>query len=129
MKGYLVDTSIALAAVDQPQRLSKNVRRALDRGPAFLSLIAYWEVMIKSMNGMLQVGDPRQWWQETLDALSLVPLLWRPEHVAELYGLPPIHRDPFDRAMIAQAIAEDLVLLTRDTEIPKYASGRFQPLS
>jgi PIN domain nuclease of toxin-antitoxin system len=129
LKGYLVDTSIALAAVDQPQRLTKGVRRALDRGPAFLSVMAYWEVMIKSMNGTLQVGDPRQWWQETLDALALVPLLWRPEHVGELYGLPPIHRDPFDRAMIAQAIAEDLVLLTTDGEIPKYACGRFQPLT
>jgi PIN domain nuclease of toxin-antitoxin system len=109
--------------------LTKGVRRALDRGPAFLSVMAYWEVMIKSMNGTLQVGDPRQWWQETLLALSLLPLSWRPEHVSELYGLPPIHRDPFDRAMIAQAIAEDLVLLTADTQIPKYASGRFQPLT
>jgi PIN domain nuclease of toxin-antitoxin system len=78
LKGYLLDTSIALTAVDQPQRLTKGVRRALDRGPAFLSVMAYWEVMIKSMNGTLQVGDPRQWWQETLAALSLLPLSWAP---------------------------------------------------
>src|SRR6516162_7001630 len=112
-------------AVDEPKHLTKAVHRALDRGPAYMSVIAYWEVMIKSMKGTLKVGDPRDWWIETLRDLNLLPLLWRPEHVTELYSLPPIHHDPFDRAMIAQAIAEDLVLLTRDTELPKYASGRF----
>ena len=85
--------------------------------------------MIKSMKGTLIVGDPRLWWQETLRELALLPLLWRPEHVAELYGLPSIHRDPFDRAIIAQAITEDLALVTTDNEIPKYASGKFQPLT
>ena len=128
MKGYLVDTSIALTAVDEPKRLTKTVRRALDRGPAHLSVIVYWEVMVKSMKGTLQVGDPRAWWTETLRDLDLLPLLWRPEHIAELYGLPAIHHDPFDRALVAQAIAEDLVLLTSDAVIPDYASGRFQPL-
>ena len=116
-------------AVDEPKHLSKSVRRALDQGPAHLSVITYWEVMIKSMKGTLQVGDPRDWWKETLRDLALLPLLWRPEHVDQLPGLAAIHRDPFDRALIAQAIAEDLVLLTSDTEISKYASGRFQPLT
>jgi PIN domain nuclease of toxin-antitoxin system len=124
-----VDTSVALVAVDEPKRLTKTVRHALDQGPAHLSVIVYWEVMIKSMKGALQVGDPRDWWKETLRDLALLPLLWRPEHVDQLHGLPAIHRDPFDRALIAQAIAEDLVLLTSDAEIPKYASGRFQPLT
>ena len=124
-----MDTSIALTAMDEPKRLTKAVRRALDQGPAHLSVIVYWEVMIKSMKGTLNVGDPRDWWKQTLENLDLVPLAWRPEHIAVLYGLPSIHRDPFDRALIAQAIAEDLVLLTADGEIPKYASGNFQPLS
>jgi PIN domain nuclease of toxin-antitoxin system len=115
--------------VDEPKRLTKTVRRALDRGPAHLSVIVYWEVMVKSMKGSLQVGDPRTWWMETLRDLDLLPLLWRPEHVTELYGLPPIHGDPFDRALVAQAIAEDLVLLTSDSVIPEYASGKFQPLT
>ena len=115
--------------MDEPKRLTKTVRRALDRGPAHLSVIVYWEVMVKSMKGSLQVGEPRTWWMETLRDLDLLPLLWRPEHVAELYGLPPIHGDPFDRALVAQAIAEDLVLLTSDSVIHDYASGKFQPLT
>jgi len=82
--------------------------------------------MIKAMKGMLDVGDPRQWWTETLEALALFPLPYEPEHIAALYGLPPIHRDPFDRALIAQATVEDLVLLTTDAVIPRYASQRFR---
>jgi PIN domain nuclease of toxin-antitoxin system len=53
----------------------------------------------------------------------------RPEHVAEVYTLPPIHKDPFDRVLIAQATVEQLTLLTTDGEIPRYASGRFRVIS
>jgi PIN domain nuclease of toxin-antitoxin system len=122
-----VDTNIALIAASEPNKLSRSVRRALDHGPAYLSVVAYWEVMVKSMKGTLAVGDPRDWWKETLRDLDLMPLVWHPEHVTELYDLPAIYQDPFDRAMVAQAIAEDLALLTTDREIPKYASNRFQP--
>jgi PIN domain nuclease of toxin-antitoxin system len=126
LNGYLLDTGVALLAVDTPEDLSAPVRAALEQGPAFLSVIAYWEVMIKAMKGTLDVGDPRQWWSETLAALALQPLSYRPEHIAALYDLPPLHQDPFDRALIAQATVEDLTLLTTDTLIPQYASGRFR---
>ena len=53
----------------------------------------------------------------------------RPAHVTALYDLPPIHKDPFDRMRIAQAIAADLVLVTTDREIAKYASNRLRVLS
>jgi len=48
----------------------------------------------------------------------------RPAHIAQVHGLPPIHRDPFDRALIAQATAEDLVLVTTDAQTAHYASER-----
>lgn len=126
MKGYLLDTSVAILAVDTPERLSPPVRKAIDKGPAFLSPIAYWEVMLKAMKGVLDVGDPRHWWAETLEALALSPVLFRPEHIAAIYDLPPFHRDPFDRALIAQAQVEDLTLLTTDNAIPQYACERFR---
>ena len=50
----------------------------------------------------------------------------RPEHIEGVCQLPPIHRDPFDRVLIAQAIIEDLALVTIDGEIPKYASKRLR---
>jgi PIN domain nuclease of toxin-antitoxin system len=124
----LLDTGVALTAVDAPERLTAPVRTGIEQGPAFLSVISYWEVMIKSQKGNLDVGDPRIWWSETLDALALEPLLFRPEHVTEIYYLPSYHADPFDRALIAQATAKDLTVLTTDSEIPRYASERFRAI-
>ena len=114
---------MALLAGGTPETLSKQVRTAILRGPALLSVIAYWEVMIKSMKGTLAVGDPRLWFGRTLESLALQPLLFRPEHVTALHSLPACHQDPFDRAFIAQALAEDLTLLTTDAMIPRYASA------
>jgi PIN domain nuclease of toxin-antitoxin system len=74
LKGYLVDSSVALLAADTPEVLSNPVRNCLENGPSFLSVISYWEVIVKAMKGMLDVGDPRQWWTETLEALALFPL-------------------------------------------------------
>lgn len=128
MTGYLLDTSVALLAVHHSVRLSPVIRSTIASGPLFLSVISYWEVMIKARKGLLDVGDPRLWWAETLDALLVKPLLYRPEHVKAIYELPPIHLDPFDHALIAQTMAEDLTLLTTDTRIAQYASERFRVL-
>jgi PIN domain nuclease of toxin-antitoxin system len=78
--------------------------------------------MLKSMKGTLDVGDPRAWWFDALEQLAATPLFLRPEHVAGVYRLPPIHKDPFDRILIAQAAVEGLALVTTDAEITHYAS-------
>ncbi len=101
----------------------------MDTGTVYLSVICYWEVLLKSKKGALDVGDPRLWWAEALDVFAARALPLWPGHAAALYDLPPIHKDPFDRMMIAQAIAAELVLVTTDREIPKYASRRFRVLS
>jgi PIN domain nuclease of toxin-antitoxin system len=129
VSGYLLDTNAALLALARPRDLSVRARRAILAGPNVLSAIAYWEVVLKSMKGALDVGDPRMWWKEALDQLAATPLTLRPEHVGTVCLLPPIHKDPFDRALIAQAIIENLTLVTTDDEIPKYAEGRFRVLS
>jgi len=49
--------------------------------------------MLKSMKGTLDVGDPRAWWFDALDQLAATPLLLRPQHIAGVYALPPIHKD------------------------------------
>ena len=116
-------------AVGSPETLSRPILKALHRGPGFLSVIAYWEVMIKVMKGTLEVGDPRQWWIETLTELALQPLAYRTEHIAAIYDLPPVHQDPFDRALIAQATVEDLALVTTDAVIPRYGSRRLRVVS
>jgi PIN domain nuclease of toxin-antitoxin system len=127
--GYLLDTNTVLLALADPDRLGPEVRRALLAGRNVLSAIVYWEVMLKNMKGNLQVGDPRVWWSDAVEQLSATQLPLRPEHVAEIYELPPLHRDPFDRVLIAQATVERLTLVTTDTELPKYASAHLRVLA
>jgi PIN domain nuclease of toxin-antitoxin system len=129
VSGYLLDTNVALLATLRSSLLSVAVRNAIKRGPVFLSAISYWEVLLKSMKGKLDVGDPRTWWSDVVAQLAAMPIALRPEHVEAIYYLKPIHADPFDRALIAQATVEGLALVTIDTEIGRYASERFSVVS
>jgi PIN domain nuclease of toxin-antitoxin system len=129
VSGYLLDTNAALIALTEPENLTAAVRTAVLTGPNVLSVISFWEVLLKSMKGNLKVGDPRSWWQDALEQLAAVPLALRSNHVARIYSLPPLHRDPFDRVLIAQATVENLALVTTDGEIPRYASASFRVVS
>ena len=120
MTSYLLDTNAVLFALGCPERLSPGAREAVETGPNLLSLVSYWEVMLKSMKGKLDVGDPRTWWTDAVEQLAAGQLNLRTEHVAALYKLPAHHQDPFDRILIAQAIAEGLTLITTDSEFARY---------
>jgi PIN domain nuclease of toxin-antitoxin system len=124
--GYLLDTHSALWALERPEALTSAARSAVSSGPNVLSVVSYWEVMIKSMKGKLDVGDPRIWWQEALEQLAATVLPLRPEHVTAVYGLPPIHQDPFDRVLVGQAMTEGLTLISGDDEVARYASKRLK---
>ena len=126
MKGYLLDTNIVLNALGRPHLLSRRAKAAVRSGPNVVSVLVYWEVMLKTMKGLLLVGYPQAWWQDTLDILCATSLPLKPEHVTGVDGLPFHHRDPFDRMLIAQAAVEDLTLVTSDREISKYKSNRIR---
>ena len=126
MTGNLLDTNAALRALTKPSTLKREFRQALETGPNVLSTVAYWEVVLKTMKGLLEVDGLRTWWADALEQLAATPLLLRPEHVTELQTLPPIHKDPFDRLLIAQAAVEGLTLLTTDREVKRYASERIR---
>jgi PIN domain nuclease of toxin-antitoxin system len=113
---------VAIFSIAQSSALSAAAKAAVAAGPNFLSLVSYWEVMLKSMKGRLDVGDPRSWWLDALEQLVATPLLLRPQHISGLSALPPIHKDPFDRMLIAQAASEGLALVSCDSEIARYAS-------
>lgn len=129
IEGYLLDTNIALNALAYPERLSRSIRAALVQGPNVVSVVTYWEVALKAAKGKLEIGDPRLWWQATLDQLAATSLPLRAEHIAELHGLPSLHNDPFDRILIAQAAAESLGFVTTDAEIRRYASNGLRVIS
>ena len=129
MNRYLLDTNFALLGLSTPQEIPQGLRAKVDEGTVTLSVLSYWEVTLKSMKGKLNVGDPRVWWADALERFSATALPLRPEHIGGILELPPIHHDPFDRALIAQAMVEDLILVTLDGQIPNYASDRLRVLS
>ena len=115
----LLDTSALLLALSEPERLSSEARAAIeDPGSTVLvSAATVWEIAIKRSLGKLEapdsvVGATRDAGFETLDIT--------PEHAERAGGLPPHHRDPFDRMLVAQALAEGCTLLTRDHALWAY---------
>jgi PIN domain nuclease of toxin-antitoxin system len=128
VRGNLLDTNVILIAPVGPESLYSAVQKAILDVPNFVSSISHWEVMIKCMKGKLHVGDPKLWWRDAVEELAADSLSFLPQHVGQLSALPPIHKDPFDRILIAQAIAEGLDLVTTDSQIPRYASADLRVL-
>jgi len=117
---YLLDTSTLIWAVGDPKRLSNTARRALARGPLVVSVVNYWGIVIKSRKGLLQIADPVSWWNRAVGYIGGAILSVRPAHISVLAALPDIHRDPFDRMLVAQSIAEGLAILSIDDQIGAY---------
>lgn len=126
--GCLLDTHTILFALGQPERLSEPVRRAVLEGPNVLSVLSYWEVVLKAAKGKLAVGDVRVWWAEALLALRATELPLRAAHIEALQALPEHHKDPFDRMLMAQATVEGMVFLSQDEAVALYASERLRIL-
>ncbi len=129
MKGFLLDTNAVLFALSRPDHLSDEARTAIQTGPNTISVVTYWEVLLKSMKGTLDVGDPRTWWRDAVEQLAASSLPLQADHVAGVSALPLIHKDPFDRILISQAIVEDLTFVSTDREIEQYASAGLRAIA
>ena len=116
----LVGTSALLWTLSEPDRLSPAARDAVEHGEATLSVASYWEVVIKSTKGLLHIAEPVSWWNRTLALFGGRILPIRANHVTALAALPDLHRDPFDRILIAQTIAEGGKIITGDRMIKEY---------
>ncbi|OPY04723.1 MAG: PIN domain protein [Syntrophorhabdus sp. PtaB.Bin184] len=108
--------------VDGPQ-LSSRVRDVV-KNPAnelFLSVASAWEIAIKVNLGRLRLPDrPDRFIPGQLMKNAIEPLPVEMSHALYVSRLPAIHRDPFDRIIIAQSILEKMPVVTRDTDIAKY---------
>ncbi len=121
--GYLLDTSAFIWWLSDHRRLSAEARRLILDGanPVWLSAASIWEMAIKVSLGKLRVPGSLDDLVETQTrANGLQVLNVRARHASATMSLPPIHNDPFDRMLIAQAQSEDLVLLTPDEHIARY---------
>ncbi len=115
----LLDTHVLIWALENNPTLSKDSRDAIidGRNMVFVSAASVWEISIKKAMGRLKIPNNLD---EEIKLHRFTHLNMNFEH-AQLAGeLPAIHKDPFDRMLIAQAIIEKLTLVTRDNMIPKY---------
>jgi PIN domain nuclease of toxin-antitoxin system len=116
----LLDTSTLLWTVGAPEKLSFSAHAAISTGGLWLSVASYWEIVIKARKGLLEIPDPVSWWNRAAQLLGADVLPIRASHVGAVARLPEIHRDPFDRILVAQAIAEGAPLVTNDDRIAAY---------
>jgi len=119
----LLDTHAFLWAVTGDRRLSSPARALIEDGEnqVFLSAVSMWEIVLKARAGKLHVeGSVAKVLEEQMRQARISPLAIYPAHVLRVAALPPIHKDPFDRLLIAQAQSESLALVTRDPEIRRY---------
>jgi PIN domain nuclease of toxin-antitoxin system len=118
----LLDTQLLLWAAGEPERLPTAARKMIDdaRNQLMFSAASLWEVAIKSGLGRGDfVADARLLRRGLMDngydELAIVG-----EHAVAIASLPPIHRDPFDRMLVAQSAIEGIRLLTADPVVAQY---------
>jgi PIN domain nuclease of toxin-antitoxin system len=118
----LVDTHLLLWAASEPEKLSQKARRLLgDTSHALIfSAASLWEVAIKRGLGRddFQV-EPRILRRSLLDN-GYDELAVTSAHAVALDSLPPMHKDPFDRILLAQAQVEGITLVTSDERVARY---------
>jgi PIN domain nuclease of toxin-antitoxin system len=120
---YLLDTSVFLWALGAEHKLNQKARDLLSSSAAelYLSAASSWEVGIKFALGTLPLPKPpSQFVPNALGLLSIRSLDITHFHSLMAGALPPHHRDPFDRMLVAQARLENMVLLTADRTLLKY---------
>ena len=121
---FLLDTHIYLWAINEAERLSPMARAAIGdpSNELYLSVASLWEATIKIGSGKLRIpGQDIEFLLQRLvsSGVQILPVL--PSHLRQLQTLPLIHRDPFDRMLVAQARVEGLTLVTADAAIREYA--------
>lgn len=115
----LLDTHVLVWALSSPEKIKPKVQDLLvdTDNIVFVSIASLWELQIKkSLNKISLPDDFISQLQE--NGFELLDINYK--HIAKLAELPLIHRDPFDRMLVAQTIHEKLSLVTNDLEIMKY---------
>lgn len=118
----LLDTHLLLWAAGQPEKLSATARTLLDdpQHTLMFSAASLWEIAIKAGLGREDFKvDPRQLRRGLLDN-GYQELAITSAHAVAVEGLPLLHKDPFDRLLLAQAELEGVLLLTADEQVAKY---------
>ena len=125
MKRYLLDTHALIWLFEDKTSLPKWLKEAYVNKPEILaySIVSLWEIAIKYSSQKLNLGVSLQSFVEMTNLAYGQHLGINETHLFTLQTLPHHHKDPFDRLLIAQAIAEGMTLVTEDRHIPTYPAA------
>ena len=122
MGGYLLDTHVAIWFFNGNESLSQTTNSIIRdlSNDVFISIASAWELSIKIGIGKLDFAGKAAGFVRLAEEnkISLIPITT--SHLTVLETLPMIHRDPFDRLLVATAIAEQMTLITADANIARY---------
>ena len=116
----LLDTHVALWWLGATETITEEARAAVEdpENDVFLSAASVWEAAVKTASGRLRLDAPLV---PSAREAGMVELSVTWSHAERAASLPPVHGDLFDRMLVAQALEEGLVLVTRDPAIQQYA--------
>lgn len=118
---YILDTCSFIWYIETSDRLPESVRDLIDTTKyVSVSQATFWEIAIKQSIGKLDLDMSMFELEEKCKENHITILPLELAYFEKLKTMPLIHRDPFDRIIMATAIEEDLILLTNDSEIIKY---------
>jgi len=122
MKKYLLDTHVVLWIAENSPKISQEARQVLRKDDLkYVSIASAWEVAIKISKGNFDLTGGLAEFYKIIDynALEILPV--KREYLSRLTDMPFIHKDPFDRLIVAASIVEEMTIITADENIHKYS--------
>jgi PIN domain nuclease of toxin-antitoxin system len=116
----LADTHALVWAVNSPELLSSTALAAFENEEIVASVASLWELSLKSGKKNALIADPVPWWRKYVTDKGVFTLPIRTADVIALNSLADIHKDPFDRILIAQSLSEGIPLITKDGHLSLY---------
>ena len=118
----LIDTHVLLWALQDEAKLSSRVRALLPAAEVWISVASIWEIIAKVQIGKLDLPRPvADYLTEKLRANGVSVLALTFDHVRRLEQIPLHHRDPFDRILVTQSLAESMPLVSADPLLKRYS--------
>ena len=119
----LLDSDVLLWSIDRPDLLSQRVSEAIldEENDLYVSVTSMWEIAVKAGAGKLHFSGAPDFLETHLRKAGIrnyLPVTLA--HVRQVSKLPRVHKDPFDRMLVAQAITERLTLVSKDEQFHKY---------
>ena len=120
---YLLDTQALIWTLESDPRLSHAASTAIKdvQNVLYASIVSLWEITIKRSLGKLTIKTSLDDIEQELPRIQIRLLPVEVAHLKTLSSLPYHHKDPFDRLLISQAIAEQTTILSSDTKFPEYS--------